>query len=556
MKPACSRVGVVRRAVSRHLLLVGLAGIAAARDGRADVLASPTGELSLEPTMIDFGDVDHGASATHAVKVENTAHGRHAELRVMGVEQPDTAGCAAFELEAPSAFPITMTAGEDATWRVTLRGDAVGRHRCTIDLVDDDGRSDAIDLSATIVAPSLTVQPEKLDFGDVVVGDASEHRVLITNGSGAAIALSAVSAGGSAEFALSGLRAPATVEPRTTRVLTVTYRPVAGGRDVGTVQIVQPGGIVSIPLVGAGADEGEIVPPGVPGADAGAGAGAAAVDPGSYYTCSSSAPADAGSAAAALGVALVLLRRRRDRLGGRRSHGQPLPGELAGSGRAGRPGRPRRDVTRGWLRLERVDAEGADGVVAGALDACPGGGRQGGGHPQRGGGGGGAQVRGEQAGQAGVGLAESVERVAQQEGQALGIIGGWQRHARGPLLAGRSDGVIAVDHVEIRGQESSCHRRPLWCDGCGLPDDLQLGLLPLMSRKRALEARLSFRTVRSADMGSRCPALLPRGSDSRERGAARYSDDGATDCGAGRSRRFSSGPAGSARPCRRAMRFA
>jgi hypothetical protein len=286
-------MSAVQVAVGLLLLMLGPAGLAHAQD----VMALARNGLSVEPTAVDFGDVGRGALVTHDVTVTNTGHGHHDEVRVTGVKRPGTGDCALFQLQAPAAFPITMAPGQKATWRVTMQGNAVGHHECTIELLDDDGKADVVQLSGDILAPRVTVQPATVLFGDVPVGGVSDHRLVITNEGTANLTISAITAGGSAEFALSGLTAPTSIPARATRVLTVTYQPAAAGADTGTVQIVHGGGALSIPLSGTGAD---------PDTDV-------SLDPDSYYTCSG-APGGAGGAVAAWVVVLCVLRRRRTAL--------------------------------------------------------------------------------------------------------------------------------------------------------------------------------------------------------------------------------------------------
>ena len=297
-------MSVVRLTVGLLLLMLGPAGLSRAQTGAPDNKTAPKG-LSVEPTAVDFGDVARNALVTRNVKVTNTEHGHHDDFRITGINRPETGDCALFQLQAPAAFPITMTPSQEATWRVTMQGNAVGHHECTIDLLDDDDNSDFIHLSGDIVAPSVTVQPATILFGEVAVGGESEQRILITNEGTASLTISAITAGGSAEFVLSGLTAPTSIPARTTHVFTVTYRPASVGADTGTVQIVHGGGVLSIPLSGMGA---------APDADADADADVS-MDSDSYYGCSG-VPGDAGSAAGAWVVVLFLLRRRHE--GGRK----------------------------------------------------------------------------------------------------------------------------------------------------------------------------------------------------------------------------------------------
>jgi hypothetical protein len=297
--PAAHRAAPL--AVALVLLLIGAAGAS-----RAHAEAGPPpDDLVVQPAEIDFGDVARDVPRTHDVKVKNVKHGVFgADFRITGVTRPATAECAPFQLQAPTAFPVTMSPGQEMTWHLTMRASALGHHTCTIDVRDDDGNADYIRLSANVVAPRMTVQPAEIDFGDVAVNDEAVQRIAITNDGTAPLSISSIAASGAAAFSLSDLTAPETIPVRTTRVLTVAYQPSAAGAHHGAVTISGDDGTRSIPLTGTGI--------------AAEGAGApihsdVSTDPASYYGCSHRGPVDAGGLASTALVLLFLLRRARAR---------------------------------------------------------------------------------------------------------------------------------------------------------------------------------------------------------------------------------------------------
>ena len=106
-RPATMRI--VRLTVGLLLLMLGHAGLSRAQAGAPDAPSTLTGKsLRVEPTAVDFGDVGRGALVTHDVKVTNTGHGHHDDVRITGIDRPATADCAQFQLQAPAAFPLSL----------------------------------------------------------------------------------------------------------------------------------------------------------------------------------------------------------------------------------------------------------------------------------------------------------------------------------------------------------------------------------------------------------------------------------------------------------------
>src|SRR5207244_3910136 len=103
--------------------------------------------------------------------------------------------CALFQVQAPTAFPITMQPMQRDVWHVTMQGNVLGHHECTVDLLDDDGNADFISLSGDIVAPIMTVQPVMIGFGDVAVGGEANQRISISNDGTAPLTISAITPG-------------------------------------------------------------------------------------------------------------------------------------------------------------------------------------------------------------------------------------------------------------------------------------------------------------------------------------------------------------------------
>jgi hypothetical protein len=204
-------------------------------DAGAEFDAVPGNGLLVDPTVLALGETGPGVELTGEVAITNTEAAT--VLNVTGVNQPDTAGCASFRLEPPAALPIAMQPAERDRWSVSFTGTVLGDHECTIDILDDDGNADFVTLSATVVAPVMTVQPPVVGFGEIAVGSEASQTVSISNDGTAPLIIGAVDVAGSAELTVAAPDLPLTIAARTTEILTVTYRPGAAGTDMATLTI-------------------------------------------------------------------------------------------------------------------------------------------------------------------------------------------------------------------------------------------------------------------------------------------------------------------------------
>jgi hypothetical protein len=204
-------------------------------DAGAEMDAPPGNGLLVDPTVLALGETRPGAALTGEIALSNTETAT--ALQVTGINQPDTAGCASFELTPPAALPIAMEPGERDVWAVSFRGTVLGHHECTIDILDDDGNADFVTVSADVVAPIMTVQPPVIGFGEVTVGNEASQTISISNDGTAPLTITAVEITGSAELTVAVPDLPRTIAARTTEILAVTYRPGAAGTDMATVTI-------------------------------------------------------------------------------------------------------------------------------------------------------------------------------------------------------------------------------------------------------------------------------------------------------------------------------
>ncbi len=129
-------------------------------------------ECAIEPTSLDFGDVEVGATARRTLTVANTGGST-----LSGALQ---LGCPDFQLIGDSAFQLS--AGESAQLTVEFVPSVAGSQFCDLDfgselcrVVSTTGRG------VDPPSPECEAQPSVLDFGGVIVGESTELDFVLRN---------------------------------------------------------------------------------------------------------------------------------------------------------------------------------------------------------------------------------------------------------------------------------------------------------------------------------------------------------------------------------------
>ncbi|HZD92616.1 MAG TPA: choice-of-anchor D domain-containing protein, partial [Candidatus Sulfotelmatobacter sp.] len=101
---------------------------------------------------------------------------------------------------------------------------------------------------------TLTVSPQSLAFGSVLIGSSANQTVTLSNASSASITISQIATTGAA-FSKSGPAIPLTFAPGQTASVTVTFAPTTAGSASGTLQIssnaTNPSAVVSLSGTGS-----------------------------------------------------------------------------------------------------------------------------------------------------------------------------------------------------------------------------------------------------------------------------------------------------------------
>ncbi len=195
--------------------------------GRAGIAAA------VASAALDFGLVAVGESAERAALVQNTGS------QAIQLGAPALKQVGAFTIVPVDTSSVPVGATRPVAIRFTPQ--SIGEFEDTLTIPYDGGLLE-VTLSGRAGA-HLVVAPTHLDFGDVAAGQQASRTVTIRNTSASVpAAISAVLTGVSDAFAVSSLGAK-TLAPGETRVLTVTFAPIAAGSFDGAYTVSTSAGV-------------------------------------------------------------------------------------------------------------------------------------------------------------------------------------------------------------------------------------------------------------------------------------------------------------------------
>jgi len=199
-------------------------------------------QLSLDPLLLDFGDVAVGSPATLECLLSNTGTGNAVlELDEVAPEVNIANAYTLTLLDAVSLEPVSLPAflnrGDVLEAQVTFLAPARGTYDGEIVVLSSDPNAPtaSVQVRARAGAPSIEVTPARVDFGEVSANTTAPGvPVTVRNTGVGSLTLSGIDLlpGHTAEFSLSGLPAlPLAVQPGGEVSFEVGYAPVDVGGD-------------------------------------------------------------------------------------------------------------------------------------------------------------------------------------------------------------------------------------------------------------------------------------------------------------------------------------
>ncbi len=202
-------------------------------------VAEPEPDIEVEPLARDFGSVTIGASLALDVTVRNVGS---ADLAVSGFELAN--GSSGFQLS--SSGGRTLSPGEGHDISVVFSPLSVATASDTLRVRSDDPDEPVINVALSgsgidALIARVVVAPERLDFGDVIVGTFVTERVVVRSVGTAPLEIASLvlDSNSSLDFVLSDVVSEESVrlDPEEEIVVDVTYTPSAPGSDSGAIKL-------------------------------------------------------------------------------------------------------------------------------------------------------------------------------------------------------------------------------------------------------------------------------------------------------------------------------
>ena len=196
------------------------------------------GQLTTNPSTINFGNVPLGTGATQSVAIANSG-GQSLNLSLAGVTGTG------FSLSG-LASPVTLSPGQSLNLTVVFSPQSAGTATGGISLTYNgafrhhDRRTNntsvlTVSLSGTGTSPGLLVaNPSSVSFGSLLVGNSQTQAVSLTNSGSTSVTVSQATTRGSG-FSVSGLTLPVTLPAGWSTSFSVIFAPQAAGTANGNI---------------------------------------------------------------------------------------------------------------------------------------------------------------------------------------------------------------------------------------------------------------------------------------------------------------------------------
>jgi hypothetical protein len=206
------------------------------------------GNLTANPTSINFGSLLVGASGSVSVTLKN------AGTASVTISQGSASGTG-FSITGLAA-PQTLTAGQSTSFTAKFSPTTAGSATGSISIVSNaPGSPLAIDLSGSGTAsqPQLTINPASVAFGSASVGSTVSQTVTLSNPGTAALTVTQAVPSGTG-FSMSGASMPMTINAGSSASFSAIFAPTATGAVSGSISVVSnaPGSPAAIALTGTG----------------------------------------------------------------------------------------------------------------------------------------------------------------------------------------------------------------------------------------------------------------------------------------------------------------
>jgi hypothetical protein len=234
------------------VLMGGCTGLVSAPNSTSN------GSLQLSPANVSFGNVAVGKKTSQSITILNTS-------KTATTIQQATLSNSQFALSGITT-PMALQAGQTGTFSVWVNPAATGNLKGTLTIQGDPTSTPVVlNLSATGITtePQISLSSAAVSFGTVGVGASGTSTLSISNTGASDLTVSVVSLTG-AEFGLSGIATPKTINAGQSVPVSLSYRPTAAVASTGSLSITSNDPAhptVTVALSGTGVQGGLSVSP-------------------------------------------------------------------------------------------------------------------------------------------------------------------------------------------------------------------------------------------------------------------------------------------------------
>lgn len=219
---------VLLLAVALGATLSGCALVGSSAQGTSN------GSLSASSGSFDFGSVPSGTTATQTITLSNQTA---ANLTITQAVMTGTG----FTLNG-LALPLTLGAGKNTSFNVSFTPPGTGDYTGRIVFSTNPPSSPlSLSLHGTATQSGLTANPTKVDFGNVMVGQAATQNITLTNTGSAAVSISKLTASGTG-FSATGPALPLSLGANQSTAFSLKFAPQSMGSVTGSISLVSNAG--------------------------------------------------------------------------------------------------------------------------------------------------------------------------------------------------------------------------------------------------------------------------------------------------------------------------
>ncbi|MDX1589302.1 MAG: choice-of-anchor D domain-containing protein [Oleiphilaceae bacterium] len=216
-----------------------------------EVVGDNPPDIEVTPDAVDFGVLQSGMSSDEEVAIANVG-GDGLEVGDLSVQGPDA------DLFSVVDDCDSLSADTGCTATVTYSAMGEAGHEATLVIPSNDPDEATVEVPLTGVSeevpqPSISVDPESLDFGTVQAGQTPEDVITVSNDGGASLGIQNISLAGDAPSFFMITDDCNSLAPTETCTMTVTY--LADGEATHNAIVVVESGdpenpVVEVPVTG------------------------------------------------------------------------------------------------------------------------------------------------------------------------------------------------------------------------------------------------------------------------------------------------------------------